>query len=463
MVWDPAAQCVALLGGTSANYSQLSDAWDWNGVQWQSRPALPQGTTGRGWSDAAGITLLGERGDTWRSTASGWSLQPGSGRSVAAWSPAMAYDPARGEVLLAGGYPVDATYAWRGRWTSVATNTGLGQRYDAAMASYGPGVVLFGGVLSPYGFVSDTWRWNGAAWQFTLPNNWPQARSRHRMTSTGTRALLHGGMGSMGPLDDLWEYDGVDWTQLTAPTAPPRRHDHGFAYDPVRQRAVVYGGYDRQVQLDDVWEWDGTQWHQAPPTVSPPPYSFELVFDPVRGKVVAPVQGEIYEWNGAAWTAVAASPTYDASAARFAYDVAGARLLSYGSSQQTWVYGPTPQIAERVSYGCGYSADLTLMGSPAPGEAPQFHVETAANMPLALAMGLVPTSLFVIPGCEQSLQPIASVFGVTAANGTWSLPLAIPSQSALRGLDVRAQAIVVDGGTSLGVSFSGGLRVVIGD
>ena len=56
---------------------------------------------------------------------------------------------------------------------------------------------------------------------------------------------------------------------------------------------------------------------------------------------------------------------------------------------------------------------------------------------------------------------------VTAAElpigGTFTHVIAVPANPALTGLGLWSQAIVLDGGTSLGVSFSGGLRVVIGD
>ena len=53
--------------------------------------------------------------------------------------------------------------------------------------------------------------------------------------------MLFGGASST-VLNDLWEWDGVAWTQLAQPTAPPSRSGHGLAYDLFRARVVLFGG-----------------------------------------------------------------------------------------------------------------------------------------------------------------------------------------------------------------------------
>lgn len=46
---------------------------------------------------------------------------------------------------------------------------------------------------------------------------------------------------------------------LTGPT-PGARVAHAMAYDRRRQRLGLYGGFSGGPALDDTWEWDGANW-----------------------------------------------------------------------------------------------------------------------------------------------------------------------------------------------------------
>ena len=56
-------------------------------------------------------------------------------------------------------------------------------------------------------------------------------------------------------LDDVWEYDGVTWTQRTpVTTVPAGREGAACAWDAVRRKLVVHGGYSWTTGvLDDTW------------------------------------------------------------------------------------------------------------------------------------------------------------------------------------------------------------------
>jgi hypothetical protein len=80
--------------------------------------------------------------------------------------------------------------------------------YDAARGQ----VVLFGG-YNP-GVLGDTWTWDGTEWIQRNPAHAPSARYGARMAYDGGHGqiLLFGGRKGGGrALGDTWTWDGVDW------------------------------------------------------------------------------------------------------------------------------------------------------------------------------------------------------------------------------------------------------------
>src|SRR2546427_652082 len=84
--------------------------------------------------------------------------------------PAMAYDAARGRVVLFGGSgasgPLGDTWEWDGTSWSQVPSSGPSVRSGHAMAydTVRGHVVLFGGTLGHSGvYFGDTWQWNGTS------------------------------------------------------------------------------------------------------------------------------------------------------------------------------------------------------------------------------------------------------------------------------------------------------------
>lgn len=465
MVYDATTQRVVLLGGIDPTLGNLADCWSWNGSQWQPRPNLPPGASSQGWGDAAGIHAIGG-GSVWDSAAGGaWVLRSSDNAGLPEYRPALAFDPARGEVLAAGGIARGATWAWNGRWRQVAAPaSGPGLRHASAMAPVGSGMVLFGGLLLSGATLADTWLWNGSQWTQAQPAHVPPARLDHRMIYDGQRALMFGGNGTAGALDDLWSFDGVDWTQLTTAVRPASRAFHGFAFDPVRQRAVLYGGQDLFSRLDDTWEWDGVQWTNVPTTVRPSSaldYLDNLVFDSNRGRVVACYPDGLWEWSGSDWSLTTSPNGADPTATAYVYDPIGSRLVSLSPS--TYVLGAVTQRVAQTKTPCGNQPGLSVLGNVVPDHTARFYLESLPGVVAALALGFQPTSVIWGTGCEQGVVIAASVFGLGDAGGVWELPLAIPNDLSMRGVSLHAQAIALDGGPVSGASFSRAIRVVVGD
>jgi hypothetical protein len=192
---------------------------------------------------------------------------------------AMAFDEARGQTVVFGGskagtFP-NETWTWDGAtWSLADTVTGPGGLVHHAMAydSRRQRVVLFGGFAPGRPPAGETWEWDGQRWS-RIATDGPGARTHLRMAYDPVRqvtVLFGGGIGtgssSTSP-QDTWTWDGTRW-ERRAIDGPPPRWGHAMAYDTRRQRVILFGG-SRAVRpfgnLDDIWEWDGDRWLQVTP------------------------------------------------------------------------------------------------------------------------------------------------------------------------------------------------------
>ncbi|MFZ4751158.1 MAG: kelch repeat-containing protein [Phycisphaerales bacterium] len=211
MVYDPIGQRCLLFGGYSSA-GPRKDLWSWDGKAWSELGSAP--------AEAAG------RGDF-----------------------AMTFDRGRNRLVIHGGWPgsgllLTDTLEWNpenGTWQRWATSP-IGNRYAHRMA-YDEArreVILHGG----YYFTNknDTWRWNGAEW--TLASTSGPARYVFGMTYDSARSqiVLHGGTTCCGEVEypQTWIWNGAAWT-LCEMQGPARGYMN-IAYDRVRDVIVLPGG-----------------------------------------------------------------------------------------------------------------------------------------------------------------------------------------------------------------------------
>lgn len=122
-------------------------------------------------------------------------------------------------------------------------------------------MVIFGG------WDKEEKEYLGDTWGFSLADNrWykiktkrshPPQRRHAVMARDGRRnwALLCGGFGEEGYLNDVWAFDLTDdvWINLTP--GPQPRIDHQAVFDPVAGRLLLYGGDARlRTKFHDLWE-----------------------------------------------------------------------------------------------------------------------------------------------------------------------------------------------------------------
>ncbi len=184
MVYDVARGQVVMFGGSDQSGFLNNDTWVWDGTNWiQKSPAnspTPRFAHAMAYDAARGQTVMfggvdsSYAGDTWVWDGTNWTQKSPANSPTPRFGPAMAYDAARGKVMLFGGNDgrsggsLNDTWVWNGSdWTrqepvhSPVGRTHHSMAYDAARGQ----VLLFGGLLNclcgDYGssYGRDTWVW----------------------------------------------------------------------------------------------------------------------------------------------------------------------------------------------------------------------------------------------------------------------------------------------------------------
>lgn len=305
----------------------------------------------------------------------GWTQLSSTGPS-ARHGHGMAYDSARGRVVLFGG-GVGASDllgdTWEGRWEQsgstwtwtwaqlVIPGDKPGPRHSMAMAydSARSVVVLYGGYAP--GREADTWEWDGVTSTWTSRSaSLPGSRWGHAMAYDAHRGkvVLFGGIDSTGALlNDTWEWDGgTEWIRKTDldPRPGPRSY-HSMSYDSERKVIVLFGGTRETSPYywGDTWEYDGTAWTLRSTAGPSARRMAGMAFDNTRnltvlfGGTTGTYQNDTWAWNGNAWelALVGGPPSSSRPAARYGHGmVCFGKIVLFGGftgsdNSQTWDYG----------------------------------------------------------------------------------------------------------------------------
>jgi hypothetical protein len=116
----------------------------------------------------------------------------------------------------------------------------------------------------------------GFEWSTITPTTSPSPRANAAMSWSPAEGLvvLYGGVtgdgnGGVVVNDETWLYDvGTrEWSQASPATSPPARQAATLALDAVRGRLALMGGMDADGgALNDVWEWTGDNWIEVTST-----------------------------------------------------------------------------------------------------------------------------------------------------------------------------------------------------
>ncbi len=400
LAYDAARRVTVMFGGQNGadrctHAILCGDTWTWDGSAWRDATPAP-GTCAEepGARFAAGMVYDEARGqvvmfagmgdlcggsgsvcaDLWTWDGTCWNrLASGGDEPPPRGSPGLAYDAVRDELVAHGGWGevgwLEDTWVYGASgWAPVGTS-GMGPR-AAPATTYDPArgrVVSFAGSgcgVSGDQPCNDLWEWDGTTWsrRGPLTGAAPVGRTYPLVAVDGTgNVVVLGGFrnsceGASGEAcGSTWLYTGGAW-QLACDAsagcpAELRRTGAGIAYDAGRDRVVVFGGRSSDgLPLGDIWEWDGAAWTErcdgvteVCATAPSPRYSPSMAYDSARGVIV--VFGgdfdnhELWEWNGGAGTwlqrcdgvaEVCALEPPGRAEAGMAYDARRQRLVVFG-------------------------------------------------------------------------------------------------------------------------------------
>lgn len=185
--------------------------------------------------------------------------------------------------------------------------------------------LVYSGV-GPDGYRSELWASTPAGWTL-LSTGGPTGRDDAQLAfdSDRGRLVLYGGRrfgrsrDELTLLTDTWEWDGTAWQLIDSVGAGPRGHA-GMAYDTDRRVTVLFGGFGREegAVLADTWEWNGRAWHRR--ADGPPRRWVNALVMSRRGLLLhaavmdqydqrsSLAPGELWRWDGQAWARVDSAP-----------------------------------------------------------------------------------------------------------------------------------------------------------
>jgi len=303
----------------------------------------------------------------------------------------MAYDAARHEFVLFGGFASDSsdaaladTWVFDGTsWRRLSPVASPPARGAAVLGWDGSQLVLFGGQTKPGGgqWLDDTWTWDGQVWLEQHPTVAPPARSSAVATYDGAGLLLFGGWdaadgpGATGDYGDTWRFTASSqWTQLSDVGPSPRQHASmtGLPGGDV----LLYGGAG-QMDHNDTWRWHRGQWtRSAQDCFSPscsPPAAGGLAFDGLAPVLFTGYNGtRTWRLVNNSWEPYrsATQPTARSGAA-FAGDTSG-RVVLFGGEDlntnrmltDTWSWSAPPLSVQSGPRRIAPSARPAASGAP---------------------------------------------------------------------------------------------------
>ena len=269
-----------------------------------------------------------------------WERPEGIAHPDLDWVRSSALDEARGRVVCITQGAQVRVHEWDGeKWTTKATPLSPSGREGCSVA-YDPvrkTILLFGGHEYPYQgtfatHYNELWEWNGTVWRQVSSANRPPPRAWAGMAvdRMRSRVVLYGGAGSLLPwytyLRDTWEWDGIDWRRVYTKGDPGPAAGTCLGYDETLPGRIVMFGADASLGAlpNETWEYDGHDWSQYWSASGPGQrVNSQMIYHRQRGALMlyggngsgSIKFNDMWAWSNHQWVAVA-TPTRPAKAER---------------------------------------------------------------------------------------------------------------------------------------------------
>ena len=393
------------------------------------------------------------------------------------------------------------TWTWFGGVWTRESNTGPTPRADHAMTEYhftDDSMLLFGGRDAQGKLLGDTWIWDGTAWHPSPPGTAPSPRAGHAMTPDVYEIktmILFGGRTDSGLSDETWMFvDGV-WSPVPTATRPPAREGHSLLWIPLEEigasRFVLFGGHDGNRPLDDVWQFNGTDWVEVTHhgALSGRTGQAAVVGDFWRrrpltfgGRGDALLDDTLERLATGPWVShptVGAPSARDESAIALDWGASHAQYMLFGGRDQagnalgdTWILKPlTLPLVEEFGEGCGQGA-WSLTGGPNTFTSPlailgdQVDVSVFTSLP-GIGVLFFGHELGVAPvGCGLHVAPThVDVARLEGGSGTFfaHVQFHLPFDPTLVGSTVAFQAFATDRNQPGGFGISRAVRMTLAE
>lgn len=337
IAYDSLRRRVILFGGTGPANERYNDTWEWDGAQWTrmapvfSPPARQNSamafdpTRGR-------VVLFGGLGngafsDTWEYLGTTWRVVSSFQPPMARYGHQLAYDGIRKRVVLVGGTNIatvfNDAYAWSGTdWEPLPSLPR--PRVDHAMAfdaARGQLVLFSGREGTTSNAIDDAWTLNATGWSPLPAPGQPRLSAGAAYDPVNGRVVIYGGSpdGTYGnAVATVTTWNGTAWSHATIPGAPSARLQTAVTYDVASRVVLVFGGYLQQPQAgyDNTTFTYGTAWAAPPLPIALDAGSLSGAWDPDRaiGLVAGPgttsgAPVRTYRWSGAMFQLTAAGPS----------------------------------------------------------------------------------------------------------------------------------------------------------
>jgi hypothetical protein len=245
--------------------------------------------------------------------------------------------------------------------TSIAAQTPTPPRrahhaleYDAARGR----VVLTGGSTplnggSSFQFFNDLWDFDGVRWTQFDPTGDKMSGMRLAYDRQNARIVSFGGFSGSASLGLLRNLDNGHW-RTVMDREDMAAAEPGFVYDSRRKRFVAFGGSGKSGAIGDTWEYDGSGWTKIPASGLSPRQAFAMAYDEARGRTVLfggmadaprgtrpPSLGDTWEYDGVRWTRVSTTGPSPRGSAGVAYDSKRKLVIIFGGMTADGFVGDT--------------------------------------------------------------------------------------------------------------------------